>query len=197
MRGHWEALVTNTSNAVRCLKLVCRSVFTLRHGSGTRVQNVRRIIGSDSGWVLAQTFLFVSIALVGPFDAWRRRSGSFPASVRVVGAILLIASVALARRSRADLADAFTMSPTPLEDGVFVDSGVYGVVRHPMYTSVILGMAGYAAFWRSWWVSAGLVATMAYLYIKIRLEEQRLSERFITYQSYRARVSWKLLPRIY
>jgi len=66
-----------------------------------------------------------------------------------------------------------------------------------MYTSVILGMAGYAAFWRSWWVSAGLVATMAYLYIKIRLEEQRLSERFITYQSYRARVSWKLLPRIY
>jgi protein-S-isoprenylcysteine O-methyltransferase Ste14 len=75
-----------------------------------------------------------------------------------------------------------------------VDTGPYALVRHPIYTGLLVAFSG-SALARGEWrgILAVLVAWVA-LWRKLRLEERWLTERFgETYAAYRQRVP-ALLP---
>ncbi len=75
-------------------------------------------------------------------------------------------------------------------------SGPFAIVRHPIYSGLILGSAGFALMVSGWltWVYAG--ALFLVLDVKSRREERWLAERFPDYPAYQRRVR-KLLPFIY
>lgn len=82
----------------------------------------------------------------------------------------------------------FTVMPEPKEGGELVTSGIYRLVRHPMYLAVLLCAIGASlAYQESWkWVVSGLL--MLVLIIKMRREEKLLLKRYAGYAEYRAKV---------
>jgi len=87
------------------------------------------------------------------------------------------------------------LTPSPLPNGRtgLVRRGPYRWMRHPMYTAVILFMAGVAVLSGSWLVLAALVLLVALFNVKARWEEARLAEAFPGYADYRA-VTNRFIP---
>ncbi|MBD2497906.1 isoprenylcysteine carboxylmethyltransferase family protein [Nostoc sp. FACHB-280] len=75
-----------------------------------------------------------------------------------------------------------------------IDTGVYGVVRHPMYAGAVLVMVGMSLWLES--VAAALLAIIpiAILVVRIQFEEQFLRQELQGYDTYTQKVRYKLLP---
>jgi protein-S-isoprenylcysteine O-methyltransferase Ste14 len=89
-----------------------------------------------------------------------------------------------------------TPFPKPCEGSRLVQSGIYGHVRHPLYTSVILASLGWALVWQSRPALLVAVALVPFLHAKARREERWLRERFPDYADYEKRVK-RFLPWVY
>lgn len=84
----------------------------------------------------------------------------------------------------------------PESGGALLQEGVYGVVRHPRYLSVIIGTAGFAMVVNFVGGYLMVLGSIPALFLVILVEERELSNRFgDTYQNYRSRVP-ALFPRI-
>lgn len=91
----------------------------------------------------------------------------------------------------------FNIHPRPKEDGILVTTGPYRLIRHPMYTSVLLGGAALAlmaarvpAGWVLWLVLA-LV-----LWAKSSLEERWMRQHHTSYAAYVQRTK-RFVPWIF
>lgn len=90
----------------------------------------------------------------------------------------------------------FNIHPAPRRGGVLVQEGPYRWIRHPMYSSVLLGgaacamAAGGGAGWACW------AALAAVLGAKAALEERWLLAQHPGYADYRARTA-RFLPGVY
>jgi protein-S-isoprenylcysteine O-methyltransferase Ste14 len=150
--------------------------------------------GRGEGWFLLQLVLFAAIAaagLVGP--AW----GGVARTVgEVLGAVLVIAGGLLSLRGVLDLRENLTPFPKPLPGASLVDSGSYGLVRHPIYGGLILGAAGWGLFTASALAVLMAVCLAVFFDLKSRREELWLAEQFPDYGAYRRRTR-RMLPRIY
>lgn len=144
------------------------------------------------GWVAAQSALMLVTMAAAPAwsDAWPGMWSKIAAAVLgVLGAIFGISGALVLGGSR-------TVFPEPLPGGRLVRSGIYGIVRHPIYTSVILLFLAWALWWRSIPGLALALVTIGFLDAKARHEERRLHLKFPDYESYAQRVK-RLLPWIY
>jgi protein-S-isoprenylcysteine O-methyltransferase Ste14 len=68
-------------------------------------------------------------------------------------------------------------------------------VRHPIYTAVMVGVAGIALRSRTPIVLGMAALLVVFLGLKARWEERHLAEAFAEYETYRARTG-RFLPRI-
>lgn len=90
----------------------------------------------------------------------------------------------------------FNIRPTPVARGVLVTTGPYRWIRHPMYTSVLMGagalswMSNQPAGWISW------SALAAVLLIKSALEERWMRDEHPGYAAY-ARQSKRFVPWLF
>lgn len=90
----------------------------------------------------------------------------------------------------------FNIRPVPKADATLITSGPYRHVRHPMYVSLLLFLAGLVAAaptLAAWTAFAALVAVLA---TKARLEEAFLRERFSDYADYATRTR-RFVPGIW
>jgi protein-S-isoprenylcysteine O-methyltransferase Ste14 len=75
-----------------------------------------------------------------------------------------------------------------------VDTGVYGVVRHPMYTGAVVLMIGMPLWLESY---AGVIFAalpIAILVVRILIEERFLKRQLAGYEDYTKRVRCRLIP---
>ena len=80
---------------------------------------------------------------------------------------------------------------------VVVDTGVYHVVRHPMYAGVAVLSVG-AALWLGSWAAAGLaLVPVTSLAIRILVEERFLETELDGYTAYKSRVRFRLIPHVW
>jgi protein-S-isoprenylcysteine O-methyltransferase Ste14 len=120
----------------------------------------------------------------------------FPLWLRLLGLVILAIGGVFGTDGALALGRNLTPFPKPMEGGTLVTSGVYGLVRHPIYTGLILGTLGWGIF-RSNLLGAGLaVALFVFFDLKSRREERWLAEAYPDYEDYRKRVR-KLAPWIY
>lgn len=78
-----------------------------------------------------------------------------------------------------------------------VDTGLYAIVRHPMYSASILLFLSMPLILRS---AASLIIFMAYPLIiarRIRSEEAFLEENLEGYADYKRRIRWRLVPFVW
>ncbi len=94
------------------------------------------------------------------------------------------------------LGPGLTPLPFPKEGAPLIQSGPYALVRHPIYSGLLIGSAGIALLasgWLTWIYAAALFLLLDF---KTRREERWLSAKFPEYGSYQRRVR-KLLPFLY
>ena len=129
----------------------------------------------------------------------RREVLVFPAEdwVRYLGLMLAVAGMAIRFMGLRELGRQFSVYVTLQEDHKLVQSGIYGVLRHPLYLGAIFAMVGIALVFRSWLIIPGSVLVNAFVLVRISREEKLLAEHFkVEFAAYRRR-TWRLLPYIY
>ena len=151
---------------------------------------------------LGREWLYRAVTLAGAvllFESSRRIGGFrlWWASEAVQWALVLVALAGFAFTwwARLHLGALWSSSVTRKADHRVVDTGPYAIVRHPIYTGILVAVFASAAMIATPDAFAGALAMTAGFWIKARLEESFLSEELgeDAYQSYRRRVPM-LLP---
>jgi len=132
----------------------------------------------------------VLLALRGPWPHWL--GARFLPDTMIVywlGLLAVIAGIAFAIWARVCLGRNWSGIVTVKENHELVRGGPYAIVRHPIYSGLLLAILGTAIVFGEW---RGLLAfcflTVAFLF-KLRREERFMEESFPdTYPSYRAQV---------
>ncbi len=112
------------------------------------------------------------------------------------GAILVFTGGLLSLAGVLRLGSSLTAVPYPKEDATMVDSGPYRLVRHPIYSGIILAAFGWALFVNGWLTLVYALILFIFFDIKSRREERWLSQKYQNYPVYQKRVH-KLIPFVY
>jgi protein-S-isoprenylcysteine O-methyltransferase Ste14 len=140
-------------------------------------------------FVIVQFVLLGLIFWLPVFPAFVFPAGSIGTILKYLGFVLLVlAGLNLGRN--------LTPLPKPKRDAQLVTSGVFSLMRHPIYTALMLVTFG-ASLERGDLIALILSMSLAILLeFKSRREEIWLLEQFSDYAAYRVRVK-KFLPGIY
>ncbi len=154
--------------------------------------------GANGEWyVVAQGVLF-GVVVLAPrtVPGWPAWSPPWDVVGLVAGAVLGLAGLALSGAGVLFLGRNLTPLPRPKESATLVQSGAYAVVRHPIYSGLILLAFAWALLVQGWLTLAYALAVFIFFDIKSRREERWLVEKFPDYAAYQQRVR-KLLPWLY
>jgi protein-S-isoprenylcysteine O-methyltransferase Ste14 len=153
-------------------------------------------------WVWAQTILFVLVGLAAPLMPRHLNLGAAdlmlnrvdPWWVRWLGLPLLVLGAIVIRWGVRSLGRNLTPGTEPLPGASLVTSGAYAHVRHPIYTGVVLLLAGYTLAWSNWTLAlvVGFIA-LTLFNGKARREERWLTGRFPDYEAYMRHVRRRVL----
>lgn len=78
-----------------------------------------------------------------------------------------------------------------------IDSGLYGIVRHPMYTATILMFMAIPLVLGSFWALFVFAIYPILMVLRIQNEEQVLAKGLAGYPEYQKRIKWRLVPFIW
>jgi protein-S-isoprenylcysteine O-methyltransferase Ste14 len=107
--------------------------------------------------------------------------------LQAAGLLLLVCGLGLAVWARVFLGRNWGMPMTEKDDPELVTSGPYGLVRHPIYSGLVLGMVG-TALALNLYLLIVAAAGGAYFLYSARVEERRLAGLFpAAYPDYRSR----------
>lgn len=143
-------------------------------------------------WVLGQSVLMPLVVALGPLTPgdWRWPGwGPFAWALLALGAFFGVGGAWVLGRNR-------TIFPHPNEGSRLVRHGVYRLVRHPLYASLVWLSAGWGLLWRSWLTLLAGLALTVFLIFKSRREERWLCAHFSDYSEY-ARQVRRLVPWVY
>jgi protein-S-isoprenylcysteine O-methyltransferase Ste14 len=145
-----------------------------------------------AGWVIVQVILFALIALAPQISLSWTATWVFV----LFGLLPFISGLVLLLASIFNLGKNLTPLPRPISDGQLVTTGVYGLVRHPMYLSITLVCLGFSLLTTNP-IRLGLTGILFIFFdAKSRYEETWLKQKYPSYDDYRKRVK-KLVPWIY
>ena len=140
-------------------------------------------------WVLIQVFLLALYGLALAFGAsaswgvWRWLGAPLVA----IGAWVGLAALRMHGRK-------LTPLPEPNPALGLQRTGVYAVIRHPMYTGLLLSAFGLAILLQKPLAIVGATALTAFFNLKAREEERRLQRNYPEYADYQ-RATGRFLPR--
>ncbi len=142
-------------------------------------------------WLILQLFIFAVILFVTPFTHadWLNKAKIFADLLFLIGLLAITISFL-------QLGSSFTPFVVPVKQGKLVTTGIYRLVRHPMYGGLVLLALGWTIHWTS---ILGLVLAIALFFVldqKASQEERWLSLKYPAYRNYQKQVK-KIIPFIY
>ena len=84
-----------------------------------------------------------------------------------------------------------------MEGQKVVSTGLYGIVRHPMYTATIAMFLSMPIVMGSWWAFLVMIPYVSAIAARIKDEESLLTNELEGYAQYKEKVRWKLIPYIW
>ena len=150
----------------------------------------------DQVWVIALSgVLFVAGFLAAGFDfrfGWTR----VPGWLVWIAAVVQLGSYGLYAEVLRE--NAYLSRTVEVQEGqTVIDTGLYGIVRHPMYTSTILMSLAIPLVLGSWISFLPMLLYPVIIIRRIHGEEALLEEGLPGYREYKQKVRWRLIPYIW
>jgi len=177
--------------------------WLLRHNPGLLKERMTGIGKAnqpawDRVFFVAMQVFFLAWLVLMPLDAVRFRWSQMPGWLQGVGAVLLLCSFYLfflTFRENPFLSPAVRVQP---ERGqTVISTGPYRYVRHPMYGTTIVFIVGTTLLLGSWYgLLMGLVLVVGIAFRAVQEEHVLLAE-LPGYDTYMARVKYRLIPYVW
>jgi len=138
---------------------------------------------------------FIGAMILPVFD-YRYQWSSIPFIVEIIELVIL--NIGIAIMDIAMVQNAYASKLLDINKGQkLIDTGLYGHVRHPLYSGAVLLMLGLPIALGSWISLFPAAVGVLALIIRIKFEEEMLIKGMDGYIEYRTRVKYKLIPKIY
>lgn len=123
---------------------------------------------------------------------WSRMSEA----VTVIASVLFLISYGLYAEVMRE--NAYLSRTIKVEEGqTVVDTGLYGIVRHPMYMATILLFLSMPLILGSWYALAVFAFYPAIIIVRLKDEEKLLTRELTGYAEYKKKVKYRILPFIW
>lgn len=139
--------------------------------------------------------LYLSLAAMVVVSALDHRFGwsPVPTAICLVGDVLV--AIGLGVVALVLIQNSYAASTVQVEAGqTVVSTGLYGLVRHPMYTGNVIMLVGIPLALGSYWGLVFVVPGLIVLALRIRDEEKLLQEELTGYREYTQTVRHRLVP---
>jgi protein-S-isoprenylcysteine O-methyltransferase Ste14 len=182
--------------------LLAINLWLFRHNPGLLQERMRLGTSDQQDWdkvlfPLLIVFLFVWLIFVS-LDAVRFHWSPVPVWLQLVGAIVLFCSFYLLFLTFRENSYLSTVVRIQEDRGqTVVSTGPYHIVRHPMYTAILIFAAGTSLLLGSWYGVLSALILLILLARRATLEERALRAELPSYAAYMAQVKYRLIPHIW
>lgn len=139
--------------------------------------------------------IVVAMSVVSALDH-RFGWSQVPVSVVVIGQILVAVGLGLA--TMVVNQNSYAAATITVEaDQPVISTGLYGIVRHPMYAFALIMIVGMPLALDSYWGLVTVVPAAAVLALRIVDEEKMLRQELAGYDEYTHKVHYRLVPGVW
>ncbi|HEU5228015.1 MAG TPA: isoprenylcysteine carboxylmethyltransferase family protein [Ktedonobacteraceae bacterium] len=195
--NYWQAwvfiVVFSLSTTLPSIYLSLKNPAALERrmhaGPVAETRTVQRII-------IAGAFLLLPAMMVLSVFDHRFGWSPVPMAVSVIGDALVV--IGLGITWLVVMQNNYAAANITVESGQkVITTGLYGLVRHPMYVGVLIMMVGIPLALGSWWGLVVLIPGVIALVIRILDEEKMLKQDLDGYSGYTQKVHYRLVPYIW
>jgi protein-S-isoprenylcysteine O-methyltransferase Ste14 len=145
--------------------------------------------------IVGITAMVAGVTIVSAFDH-RFGWSQVPVSVVVLGQILVAVGLGLSMMVVSQ--NSYAAATITVEaDQPVISTGLYGIVRHPMYAFALIMMVGMPLALDSYWGLVTMVPAVAMLVFRIVDEEKMLRQELAGYDEYTHKVHYRLVPGVW
>ena len=150
---------------------------------------------TQKGVVALSGLMFIAGFVVAGLD-YRFGWSNMPVSVTVVASVLFLAAYVLYAEVMRE--NAYLSRTIKVEEGQkVVDTGLYGIVRHPMYMATLLLFIMIPIVLGSWYALIPFAFYPAIIIARLKDEEELLTKELPGYAEYKQKVKYRILPFIW
>ena len=150
---------------------------------------------AQKGVVALSGLMFVAGFTVAGLD-FRFGWSQMPLPVTVTASVLFLLAYALYAEVMRE--NAYLSRTVKVEEGqTVVDTGLYGIVRHPMYMATILLFLMIPVVLGSWYALIVFAFYPAIIIVRLKDEEVLLTRELPGYAEYKKKVKYRILPFIW
>ena len=150
---------------------------------------------TQKGVVAFSGLMFIGSFVVAGFD-WRFGWSQVSLPVTVVASVLFLASYGLYAEVMRE--NAYLSRTIKVEQGQkVVDTGLYGIVRHPMYSATLLLFLAMPLVLGSWYALIPMGAYPLIIAARLLDEEKLLARELPGYEAYKQKVKYRLIPFVW
>ena len=151
--------------------------------------------GDQKAVVAISGLMFIGGFVVAGFDH-RFGWSCMPLAVTVAASVLFLAAYALYAEVLRE--NAYLSRTIKVDEGQkVVSTGLYGLVRHPMYAATILLFLMMPLVLGSWYAAIVFLVYPVLIIIRLTGEEKLLMKELPGYAEYRKKVKYRLIPFIW
>lgn len=157
--------------------------------------DVKEKRSAQQGVVKLSGLMFVAGFVVAGLD-FRFGWSHMPQAVTIAAAVLFLLAYALYAEVMRE--NAYLSRTIRVEEGqTVVDTGLYGIVRHPMYMATLLLFLVMPWVLGSWWALIPFAFYPAIIISRLKDEEELLTRELAGYEAYKKKVKYRILPFIW
>ena len=157
--------------------------------------DVKEKQSTQKGVIAVSGLMFIAGFVVAGLD-YRFGWSQMPAPVTVIASVLFLIAYALYAEVMRE--NAYLSRTIKVEEGQkVVDTGLYGIVRHPMYMATILLFLMMPIVLGSWYALIVFAFYPAIIIVRLKDEEDLLTRELPGYAAYKEKVKYRILPFIW
>ena len=157
--------------------------------------DVKEKQATQKGVVGLSGLMFLAGFILAGLD-YRFGWSKMPGWVTIVASICFLGAYALYAEVLRE--NAYLSRTVKVEEGQkVVDTGLYGIVRHPMYAATILLFMSMPIILGSWYALIVFLLYPALIIARLKDEEKLLSKELDGYEAYCEKVKYRLIPFIW
>ena len=147
---------------------------------------------AQKGVLACSALMFIGSFVVAGLD-YRFGWSKLPLPVTVIASVLFLAAYGLYAEVMRE--NAYLSRTVKVEEGqTVVETGLYGIVRHPMYTTTLLLFLMMPLILGSWYALIPMAFYPVIIIVRLKDEEALLTRELSGYEVYKQKVRYRLIP---